>query len=646
MPGETTYKTILPYVMCFLLVLAGFALLLGRLATLLQASQLNQAIRLAEQGDALRSLALSKDAIPSSEAYASEAAHLAHVTLHLPHVSVWELSDDGKILVCKAKVEQPKGISVFGHSIERNHAPWLFDVLDSKKSLVLNQVKDLSSEFESINLGRAGSILAMPTLVRDQVVGLVLGMGQWTRTWRPDEVNFFASISDMLALSLEAQARRRMELDLTQRSFFDHLTGLPNRVYIVQQLHNILSKRDAAVDYACVLIRVEGLVVVNDKFGFETGDQLMVGVAKRLAHFCGPNELVGRIGDNRFALFLDMQRGMNLTQRMDMLFGFFSSPVKAGNVALLAHLNAGACGLKHLDQLDEVMHNTEIALQSLHKSGRENTWLEYSLEHRKTALEVQVLSNELQQALEQDELFVLYQPITDLKTGRVCGAEALLRWRHPKRGLIGPLVFIPLAETTGSIYYIGLWVLRQAVRQIKEWQQLTSDLLTVSVNVSMLQLEYMNFAEDVKQILQEENINPSALELEVTEGIALSSAPEVEGNIAQLRAMQVALAIDDFGTGYASFSYLRRFEVGKIKIDRIFLDEVPDKKRNANLVKMIIAMGHTLNAKVTGEGIENIAQAEFLKEAGCDFGQGYHYAKPLEAGAFIRLLTSQAQPKS
>jgi len=204
--------------------------------------------------------------------------------------------------------------------------------------------------------------------------------------------------------------------------------------------------------------------------------------------------------------------------------------------------------------------------------------------------------------------------------------------------LISPVVFIPIAEATGSIYEIGMWVLRKALRQIKEWQQETLSPLTISVNVSMIQLEHPNFAEDVCRVLQEEAVNSNALELEVTEGIALSSAPAVEENLKHLRLHKIKLAIDDFGTGYASFSYLRRFEVGKLKIDRLFLEGVPDQKRNTNLVNTIIAMAHTLNAEVTGEGIETPEQAAFLREAGCEFGQGFHIGRPMSEADFLMRL--------
>lgn len=634
MPGHRIFSAILPYILVLLGVLITIAVLLGRLASRLQHNQLKQAARLAAQGDALRSLALSKDAIPTSEAYAEEAAVLARVTLQLPHLSVWELSEDRQVLSVKAQVEQPRGLCVFGQIIERDHAPWLFDVLDRKTGLVVPQVMRDENPSYWINVGSAGALLVMPTLVRDQAIGLVLAMNPWARQWRPDEVNFLASIADMLALSIESQARRRAEYELAQRIYFDELTGLPNRIYLGQKVRELVFNLQRQNKYACVLVNVEGLVLINDKYGVATGDQLLEGIAKRLEHFCGSNELLGRVGDNRFALVLDLERGVNLQQRMDMLFGFFSSPVTTKDISLLTRLNVGVSYLQWATDWAVVVHNAEIALHSLHRANRENAWVEYSLEHHAAEQQEQALREELQQALERDEFFLLYQPIVNLNSGRVCGAEALIRWQHPLRGLIGPVTFIPLAEATGCIYHIGLWVLRVAVRQIKEWQRATLTPLTISVNVSMIQLERGGFAEDVSRILQQEDVSPNMLELEVTEGIALSSAPEVEQNLAHLRAQKIALAIDDFGTGYASFSYLRRFEMGKLKIDRMFLEGVPDKKRNTNLVRMIIAMAHTLNAEVTGEGIETPEQAAFLRESDCEFGQGYHIGRPLSVEDF------------
>lgn len=638
MPGHTIFSAILPYVLGLLGVLVTIAVLLGRLASHLQSTQLAQAVRLAAQGDALRSLALSKDAIPTSEAYAAEAAALARATLQLPHLSVWELSEDRQLLTCKALVEQQRGLSAFGQTIERNHAPWLFDMLDRKIGLVIPQVMAVENPEYWVNIGSAGALLAMPTLVRDQAIGLVLAITPRPRQWRPDETNFLASIADMLALSIESQARKRAEQELAQRIYFDELTELPNRVYLDQKVQELMQQLHTHNQFVCVLVNVEGLVLINDKYGVATGDQLLIGVARRLAHFCGANELVGRVGDSRFALVLDLARGVNLQQRMDMLFGFFSSPVKARDISLLVRLNVGASYLQAAADWALELHNAEIALHSLHRGNRENAWVEYSLAHHAAEQQEQALREDLQQALERDEFFLLYQPIINLVSGEVCGAEALIRWQHPVRGLINPATFIPLAEATGCIYYIGLWVLQEAVRQMKEWQSATQNPLTVSVNVSMIQLEHRGFAEDVCRVLQEECVDANMLELEVTEGIALSSAPEVEVNLAHLRAHKIGLAIDDFGTGYASFSYLRRFEVGKLKIDRMFLEGVPGKKRSTNLVKMIIAMAHTLNAKVTGEGIETPEQATFLRDAGCEFGQGFHFGRPLSVANFAEQL--------
>ncbi len=638
MPGHRIFSSMLPYIIGLLLILVTIAALLARLASHLQSSQLEQAVRLAAQGDALRSLALSKDAIPSSHAYAEEAASLARITLQLPHLSVWEQSDDRQTLSCKALIEQPRGLSAFGQTIERAHAPWLFELLDTKAGLIVPKVTQADNPGYWINMGSAGAILAMPTLVRDQAIGLVLAMNPWPRQWRPDEINFLASIADMLALAIESQARKRAEQELAQRIYFDELTELPNRIYLGQQVQELLLKPHQPLQYVCVLVNVEGLVLINDKYGVATGDQLFAGIAKRLAHFCGAKELVGRVGDNRFALLLDLARGVNLQQRMDMLFGFFSSPVKTKDISLLARLNIGASYLQGPETWAQALHNAEIALHVLHRSNRENTWLEYSLEHHAAEQKERALREDLQQALERKELFLLYQPIINLNTGQVCGAEALIRWQHPERGLIAPDTFIPLAEATGAIYFIGLWVLREAVRQIKVWQQQTATHLTISVNVSMIQLEHRGFAEDVSRVLLEEDVSVDMLELEVTEGIALSSAPEVEDNLTYFRRHKIALAIDDFGTGYASFSYLRRFEVGKLKVDRMFLDGVPDKKRSTNLVRMIIAMGHTLNAQVTGEGIETEEQATFLRKAGCEFGQGFLFGRPLSVENFSKQI--------
>ena len=231
-----------------------------------------------------------------------------------------------------------------------------------------------------------------------------------------------------------------------------------------------------------------------------------------------------------------------------------------------------------------------------------------------------------------------YQPYVSLKTGKVAGAEALVRWQHPELGLVSPADFIPMAEETGAIHSIGAWVLEEGIRHAANWRLRFLENFTISINVSLLQLEDPHFAESVTALLATHHLPGEALELEVTEGLALRNTPEIDSNLGKLRAQGIAIAIDDFGTGYASFSYLRRFPVEKLKIDKQFLDRVPDSEAGSNLVRMIVSMGHTLGASVTGEGIENIEQARFLARHGCDYAQGYLISKPLGASALERFL--------
>jgi EAL domain-containing protein (putative c-di-GMP-specific phosphodiesterase class I) len=236
-----------------------------------------------------------------------------------------------------------------------------------------------------------------------------------------------------------------------------------------------------------------------------------------------------------------------------------------------------------------------------------------------------------------------YQPYISLKSGKIAGAEALVRWQHGELGLISPADFIPMAEETGAIHAIGAWVLEEGIRHAANWRLRFLASFTISINVSLLQLEDPHFAESVTALLATHHLPGEALELEVTEGLALRNTPEIDNNLNKLRAQGIAIAIDDFGTGYASFSYLRRFPVEKLKIDKQFLDRVPDSEAGSNLVRMIVAMGHTLGASVTGEGIENIEQARFLAHHGCDYAQGYLISRPLAAAALERFL-ADAEP--
>jgi len=249
----------------------------------------------------------------------------------------------------------------------------------------------------------------------------------------------------------------------------------------------------------------------------------------------------------------------------------------------------------------------------------------------------------LSTALEGRQLHLHYQPFIDLASRQTSGAEALLRWEHPQKGNIPPSVFISLAEEDSKlINAIGAWVLDQACAQIAQWRHQYSANLNMAINVSVKQMETAGFHHLVATTLARHGLTAAGIELELTESIALSSTPELETNLLELQRLGVPLAIDDFGTGYASFSYLLRFPVSKLKIDRQFFEQVPANPQHSNLVKMMVAMGHAMGADVIGEGVEQIEQATFLQQVGGDFAQGYYFSRPLDPNAMERFLQAQS----
>jgi EAL domain-containing protein (putative c-di-GMP-specific phosphodiesterase class I) len=291
----------------------------------------------------------------------------------------------------------------------------------------------------------------------------------------------------------------------------------------------------------------------------------------------------------------------------------------------------------HATDVDALLGNADAAMYVAKESGRNNFQF-FTVDMNDQAAERLTLENGLRGALQKKELFLVYQPLVDIATGNITGSEALLRWQHPTLGLVPPDKFIPIAENTGLIIPIGEWVLRSACAQARQWQDDGLPALPVSVNVSPLQFRQKGFAEMVGRVLRETDLTPQSLELELTEGLIISTAEVVRAVLRELKEMGVKLSIDDFGTGYSNLSYLRQFPVYKLKIDRSFVKEIGASPDDAAIASTIINMARSLNLKVTAEGVENEEQMSFLRAHHCDEFQGYYFSKPLPADEFAESL--------
>ncbi|WP_179958334.1 bifunctional diguanylate cyclase/phosphodiesterase [Chitinimonas arctica] len=471
---------------------------------------------------------------------------------------------------------------------------------------------------------------ASAAIMRDgRLVGELIAERGGRLGWQQDEGNFLVSAAALAALSLEASSRRGIEYALHRHVHFDPLTGLSSALRLSQELDSLRHSWSGMVVVA--VLRLEGLEDVNLLLGREGGDRLLVELADRLLDLLEEDELVARSGGKRFDLLLHAAAPERVQARLAAMVDALMAPYQLGEHAYrpqcrigATHCPAEALGVARLQE-------ATLALDQAYHSKESVVWFG---EHLRASTERRLaLAQAMRQAVAQGGLTLAYQPFVDARTGKPVGAEVLLRWTHAELGPISPVEFIPIAEETGLIVELGEWVLDTALRQLSSWQQTLPVRLKLAINLSPRQLTDANLAARLLAILQGHDVDSSQLEFEVTEGLALDDSPEISANLSTLQAARVNIAIDDFGTGYATFSYLRRYQVEKIKLDKQFIDDLQNEASRL-LVRSMITMGKGLGASVTAEGVEQAQQWQLLREMGCDYIQGYYFSRPLPADAF------------
>ena len=433
--------------------------------------------------------------------------------------------------------------------------------------------------------------------------------------------------------------RRALEEQLSHQAFTDSLTGLANRALFRERLQQAVPGR-AGEPVTLILIDLDAFKDVNDELGHSAGDQLLTVVAERLRHRARPGDTLARLGGDEFALLV-AGPGTDAGVLVADLLQEIRRPVRLGSRELepTASIGIADTATELLLQPDELLRNADLAMYAAKRNGR-NTWVTFDPAMHATAqLEAQQRAD-MELALIEEQFFVQYQPVVDLPTARITGVEALVRWQHPREGLLGPGHFIHHAEDTGLIVPLGRWVLREACRQLARWQQTmpAAHGLRMNVNLSARQFQHAGLLEDVTAAVRDAGISPSSLTLEITESMLMDDVDTAVDVLHALRRLGVHLAIDDFGTGYSSLSYLQRLPVDTIKIDRAFVEHVDTNPDNLALAEAVVNMGRALGLRTVAEGIETTAQRDTLLRLGCEHGQGYLFGRPLDAGALAGLL--------
>jgi diguanylate cyclase (GGDEF)-like protein len=446
----------------------------------------------------------------------------------------------------------------------------------------------------------------------------------------------FRDISERVA------ARQRIDV----LAHTDSLTGLPNRRRLADRIEIALANaRRDGTPFALLHLDLDRFKPINDTLGQALGDRVLVDVAERIKACLREIDTVARLGGDEFVLLAQRSDAAGAEATARRVLEALQAPFTQGGLSFTVTASIGiALYPEHGPALDDLLSRADTAKHDAKDAGRA-TWRFFQARHAPgdSALRARMqLDHAMRQALAQQRFRLHYQPQVDLRSGQVLGAEALIRWRDPERGEVAPGQFIPVAEESGFIVAIGHWVLRQAVRQAALWRQQGLSLV-MSVNVSALQFQQPGFVEEVATVLREAQLPAEGLELELTESILVQDAHDALLRLQALAALGVKLAIDDFGTGYSSLSYLKRFPIGRLKIDRSFVSGLPGDDSDAGLVHAIIHMGRALHLETVAEGVETEAQRQFLRQAGCEQFQGFLFAPALAAPEFEALL---AQPQA
>jgi PAS domain S-box-containing protein len=486
-------------------------------------------------------------------------------------------------------------------------------------------------------------------------------------TWRVLEstanpiLNRRKNVTHLVIVNRDITDRKRIEAQLEFEAFHDALTGLPNRSLFLDRLQRAMdhAKRFPDFKYSVLFVDIKGLQIFNETMGHAVVDQLLIDISNRLrarlrhddtVSRASPtgvagrpfgDEMLARLDGDRFTVLLEDVKTPSDPMRVAMrLQESLAGPFTLHGVDAFTSASIGiAMSSDTYQKPAEMLRDADIAMCRARAHG-ESVCEVFDTEMHALVVRRLKLETELRKAIEREELRVFYQPIVRLATGQVAGAEALVRWWHNKSEMVGPTDFIEVAEETGLIVPLGRWMLKQACQQAHAWhlRHNSDSPMTITVNVSPRQLAQSNLVADVKAALEETKVDPSSLQLEITESMAMSNPKVTTRIFSQLKEMGVGLSIDDFGTGHSSLSRLRSFPVDVLKIDRSFIRGIEQDPENREIAHLIIALAHHLDLKVIAEGVETPGQQAFLEQFGCEFGQGYLFSPPVDRHAFEKML--------
>ncbi len=534
-------------------------------------------------------------------------------------------------------IEAKSGIEALSFTLEHDFALILLDV----------QMPDMDG-FETAQLLRGKSetchipIIFVTAISKEQkFVFKGYKAGAVDYLFKPiDEDIIISKVRIFVELYQQKKLIKEQSYALERLAFYDPLTQLPNRTLFFDRFNQALAiaKRNNSI-VALLSMDLDRFKKVNDTLGHDVGDLLLIEVAKRCNGFLRSSDTVARLGGDEFVIILsDNTTSYNTSIVAQKIIDSICEPFLMQNHMCSVGASIGiAVFPSDGENIEELAKNADIAMYHAKKAGR-NNYQFYSTELNVNTIEKLALENDLHKAIENNEFILHYQPVYDASTKKIISMEALIRWQHPIKGILAPSDFIPVAEETGYIKKIGVWVTQQVCKQIKIWEKMGMEDLRVAINMSAQQFGQNGEMDSITQLIKDESISPDSIEFELTESSLLQNEEKAALIMHEMKASGIHHSIDDFGTGYSSLKFIKKLPINKIKIDRSFVTNITSNKDDAAIVTAMIAMAHSLKLKVVAEGVETEEQFNYLNSLGCDQIQGFLFSTPLPSEKIEELL--------
>jgi len=520
-------------------------------------------------------------------------------------------------------------------------------ITDARQDPGPGAVSTATAVIVAVEAGAAALALLPVASGAGQSLGALCVLGTQPREWTAQERRALEAVAASLAvehdLRRELERSRGLGTELRRHVLHDPLTGLPNRVLLLERLTHAATRARRHKDFrfAVLALDLDRFSIVNGSLGREPGDDLLVSVARRLESCVRSEDMVARVGSDEFTILLEsLSDDADAGRVAERIQCSLAEPVDVGGHEVFTSASIGlTLSSSGVESAAAMLQNADVALARAKRAGRARYEMFDPAMHARAVRRLKA-ETELHRAIERGEFEVYYQPMVTLATGRITELEALIRWRHPERGVVPPLEFIPLAEETGLIVPIGNWVLTEACRQLREWQRRfeRTEPLSMSVNLSVRELAEPGLTTRVAAAVAESGIDPHTLKLEITESFAIDDAERTRTMLDALRGLGVRIYLDDFGTGYSSLGYLHRLPLDAIKIDRTFVTRMDTGAAHLQLVNTVRTLAHNIGVAAVAEGVETAAQLDTLRAMGCEYAQGYLFSKPVPASDVERLL--------